>query len=67
MLQRVRELAVEYHNGTLDSTDKTAIISEVPQLTCEIERIGTTAQFNAIPLNSVGTTIRSRSARTTAR
>ena len=30
MLQRVRELAVEYQGGTLDSTDQNAIVSEVP-------------------------------------
>ncbi|HWD70317.1 MAG TPA: flagellin FliC, partial [Solirubrobacteraceae bacterium] len=29
MLQRVRELAVEYQGGTLDSTDQNAIVSEV--------------------------------------
>jgi flagellin len=46
MLQRVRELAVQYQNGTLNASDRTAITSEVTQLTEEIERIGTTAQFN---------------------
>jgi flagellin len=50
MLQRVRELAVQYSNGTLSRTDRTAINSEVAQLTEEIERIGTTAQFNGIQL-----------------
>jgi len=50
MLQRVRELAVEYKNGTLSSADQTAIQSEINQLASEIERIGTTAQFNGIPL-----------------
>jgi len=50
MLQRVRELAVQYQNGTLSTNDKTAIASEVAQLTAEIERIGTTAQFNGIKL-----------------
>src|SRR5438874_9498107 len=46
MLQRVRELAVEYKNGTLSSADQTAIQSEINQLASEIQRIGTTAQFN---------------------
>jgi len=46
MLQRVRELAVQYQNGTLNESDRLAINSEVVQLTDEIERIGTTAQFN---------------------
>ncbi len=50
MLQRVRELAVQYKNGTLSSTDRTAIQSEVNQLASEIERIGTSAQFNGIDL-----------------
>jgi flagellin len=56
MLQRIRELAVQYQNGTLNSTDQTAIQTEVNQLASEIERIGTTAQFNGIYLlNSVQT------------
>ncbi|MGZ4201507.1 MAG: flagellin N-terminal helical domain-containing protein [Thermoleophilaceae bacterium] len=50
MLQRVRELAVEYKNGTLSTQDQTAIQSEINQLACEIQRIGTSAQFNGIPL-----------------
>ncbi|MDO8211385.1 flagellin [Conexibacter sp. CPCC 206217] len=50
MLQRVRELSVQYNNGTLATTDRGAIVSEVTQLTQEIERIGTTAQFNGIKL-----------------
>jgi flagellin len=53
MLQRVRELAVQYKNGTLSDSDKLAIHSEVTQLRDEIERIGSTAQFNGInQLNS---------------
>jgi flagellin len=56
MLQRIRELAVQYQNGTLNATDQTAIQTEVNQLASEIERIGTTAQFNGIYLlNSVQT------------
>ena len=50
MLQRVRELAVEYQGGTLDSTDQNAIVSEVQQLASQIEQIGTQAQFNGISL-----------------
>jgi flagellin len=50
MLQRVRELAVQYQNGTLASADKTAIQSEVNQLASEIDRIGTSAKFNGISL-----------------
>jgi flagellin len=50
MLQRVRELAVQYRNGTLSSDDKLAIQSEVNQLASEIERIGSSTEFNGIAL-----------------
>jgi flagellin len=50
MLQRVRELAVQYKNGTLSTTDQAAIQSEVNMLASEIERIGSAAQFNGISL-----------------
>ena len=52
MLQRVRELAVQYKNGSLSSTDKAAIQSEVNMLASEVERIGSSAQFNGILLLS---------------
>jgi flagellin len=56
MLQRVRELAVQYKNGTLSANDQTAIQSEVNQLAAEIQRIGTDTDFNGTKLlNSVGT------------
>jgi flagellin len=57
MLQRIRELAVQYQNGTLSATDQSAITSEVGQLSSEIARIGSTAQFNGIKLFSAGITI----------
>jgi flagellin len=50
MLQRIRELAVQYQNGTLAPSDQAAIQCEVNQLQSEIARIGTTAQFNGIAL-----------------
>src|SRR5947207_3245992 len=50
MLQRVRELAVEFKNGTLSTSDRAAIQSEVDMLSSEIERIGSSAQFNGNPL-----------------
>ncbi len=50
MLQRVRELAVQYQGGTLDATDQNAIVSEVQQLASQIEQIGQQAQFNGISL-----------------
>jgi flagellin len=57
MLQRVRELAVQYKNGSLSASDKLAIQSEVNMLASEIERIGSTAQFNGIQLLNVTQTI----------
>ncbi len=58
MLQRVRELAVQYKNGTLSSNDQLSIQSEVNQLKAEIERIGTDTEFNSIKLlNSASTTV----------
>jgi flagellin len=56
MLQRVRELAVEYKNDTYSTANRTAIQSEVNQLASEIERIGSTAQFNGISLLNGGVT-----------
>jgi flagellin len=50
MLQRVRELAVEYKNGTLSTQNRTAIQSEVNQLASEIDRVGLSTQFNGISL-----------------
>src|SRR5919202_1100669 len=50
MLQRVRELAVQFKNGSLSNNDRTAIQSEVYQLASEIERIGQSAEFNGIKL-----------------
>jgi flagellin len=50
MLQRIRELAVQYKNGSLSATDRSAISSEVSQLSAEIDRIGAQAEFNGIKL-----------------
>jgi flagellin len=52
MLQRVRELAVQYKNGTLGTNDRLAIQSEVNQLKAEIERIGSETEFNGTKLLS---------------
>jgi flagellin len=57
MLQRVRELAVQYKNGSLSTNDRTAIQSEVNQLASEVERIGSSAQFNGIKLLSAAANI----------
>jgi flagellin len=57
MLQRVRELAVQYQNGTLSTSDKAAITAEAAQLQSEIERIGTSSDFNGIKLLNASATI----------
>jgi flagellin len=57
MLQRIRELAVQYKNGSLSSADRIAIQSEVNMLGSEVERIGSTAQFNGIQLLNINQTI----------
>src|SRR5215212_3444265 len=48
ILQRIRELAVQRQNGTLDSTDQGKIDSEVAQLTAELTRINTNTKFNGL-------------------
>src|ERR687884_2231032 len=57
MLQRVRDLAVQYKNGSLSSNDRTAIQSEVNQLASEVERIGSSAEFNGIKVLNTTQTI----------
>jgi flagellin len=52
ILQRVRELAVQYNNGTLSTGDKAAITAEIVQLSSECTRIVTTMTFNGI--NALG-------------
>ena len=58
MLQRVRELAVQYANGTTSETDKEAIESEAKQLKEEIKRVGETTKFNGVALLSEAATIK---------
>ena len=48
ILQRVRELAVQYNNGTLSTADKSAITAEIVQLSSECSRIVTSMTFNGI-------------------
>jgi flagellin len=51
MLQRVRELAVQYNNGSnANADDKTAIQDEVDQLTNEVSREAGASNFNGINL-----------------
>jgi flagellin len=57
MLQRVRDLAVQFQNGTLGTSDKAVITAEVAQLCAEISRIASTTKFNGISLLSGTATI----------
>jgi flagellin len=50
ILQRMNELATQAANDTNTTTDRTAISSEMNQLTSEINRISSTTQFNTMNL-----------------
>lgn len=50
MLHRLKEIAVEAANGTLDSIDRDALDLEYRQLIEEIGQITDSAEFNGIPL-----------------
>ena len=54
MLQRIRDLKVQYANGTLNTDDKTAIASEVSALAVEIGAITTQTKFNGTGLFGSG-------------
>jgi flagellin len=54
MLQRIRDLKVQYSNGTLEASDKTSIAAEVQQLGKEISDITTRTEFNGISLLTSG-------------
>src|SRR3954468_6030083 len=54
MLQRVRDLRVQFENGTLSSDDRDAITSEVKQLATEIGDISSQTKFNGISLLAGG-------------
>ena len=55
IVQRVRELAIQWSNGTLSSADQAKITAEVAQLTAELVRIRDSATFNGIILFSATT------------
>src|SRR5918912_4238356 len=48
MLQRVRDLKVQFANGTLSADDKDAIATEIGQLATEIKDIAGQTKFNGI-------------------
>ena len=49
-LTRMRELAVQASNGTLNITDRSTINSEFTVLATEITRIANSTEFNGISL-----------------
>ena len=57
MLQRVRELAVQYKNGDSSAANRAAIQSEVDGLAVEIDRVGRGTAFNGISLLSSARTL----------
>jgi flagellin len=58
MLQRMRELSVQYNNETLSSTDSTALSTEYSALATEIGRIGSSTKWNGIDVfNSVSASL----------
>jgi flagellin len=46
MLERVRDLKVQFNNGTLDQNDQDAIAAEVLEISKEVSNIVTGTQFN---------------------
>ena len=57
ILQRVRELSVQYANGTLSTSDQAKITAEVSQLTAELVRIRDSSTFNGIALFDSATAV----------
>ena len=60
MFTRLKELAVQASDGTLNSTNRAAIVTEATELVTEIERLSENAKYNGIDLindeNGVGLT-----------
>jgi flagellin len=49
-LQRIRELALQSANSTNSASDRQALNAEAQQLIAEVQRVGTTSQFNGLSL-----------------
>ncbi len=47
MLQRIRELAVQSANGTMNDSDRASLDAEVQSLKAEIDRVANTTTFNS--------------------
>lgn len=50
ILHRIRDLAVQFNNGTLDAASQAAITGEVNQLNQELTRLVGAAEYNGIPV-----------------
>lgn len=57
ILNRMRELAIQASNGTLNTADRATINTEIVALQSEMDRIATTATFNGIPLLNAAATV----------
>lgn len=53
ILQRIRELAVQAANGTLSSTNRSALNTEVQELISQIDKIANDTEFNSTRILSV--------------
>jgi len=56
-LQRMRELAVQSANGTLNSGDRTNLSVEFNALSAEVSRLGEATTFNSVNLLNSGSTL----------
>lgn len=56
LLNRIRELAVQASNGTLGSSERTTINTEVQSVIAEIDRISSSTEFNGVNLLDGSTT-----------
>jgi len=52
ILHHIRDLAVQYQNGSLDADARFAITTEVAALSAQIDQMATTTSYNGIPLIS---------------
>jgi flagellin len=57
ILQRIRELSVQWANGTMSTSDQAKITAEVAQLTAELARIRDSSSFNGISLFNATTAV----------
>src|SRR4051812_3482775 len=57
MLQRMRDLKVQYKNEVLDDDDKAAIVAEAKALTSEIRDIQSKTEFNGVSLHNASGTV----------